>query len=117
MKKLISKNNLPLAIALTVQLFYFYIFPIFAGKDSPIGMVLAIICVTFFLSFLLGAFTKSNLKFLYPPLICVLFVPSIFIYYNTSALIHILWYFVISTLGLGLGLGLRFAIKSFNKPI
>ena len=33
-------------------------------------------------------------------LVSVLFIPSVFIYYNDSALIHSIWYLVISSVGL-----------------
>ena len=35
--------------------------------------------------------------------ILILFIPSVFIYYNESALIHSVWYLVISSIGLLVG--------------
>ena len=114
MKNIFSKKNLPLTIALTIQLFYFYIFPIFAGKNSAIGMVLSIICATFLISFLLATVWDSKLKFLYPIAISILFIPTVFIFYNASAAVHILWYFVISSLGILFGCTLRFALNKLT---
>lgn len=94
-------------LILVLQLFMFYIFPLFAGPTDAIGMVVLIILVTFILSLILGAVSGTKLKYLYPVLIAVLFVPSVFIYYNATALIHATWYLVISAVSL--------AISSFSR--
>lgn len=82
----------------------FYIFPLFAGPTDAMGMVLLILLATFFISVFLGIISKKKIKYLYPLIIAILFIPSIFIYYNDSALIYSMWYFVISTIGLLFGL-------------
>ncbi len=87
-------------LILVLQLFMFYIFPLFAGPTDAIGMVVLIILATFVLSLVLGAISGTKLKYLYPALIAVLFVPSVFIHYNATALIHATWYLVISAVGL-----------------
>ena len=51
----------------------------------------------------MGSLSKEKIKYLYPIVIAVLFIPSVFIYYNESALIHSLWYLVISIIGLLIG--------------
>ena len=83
-------------IILLVQLFMFYIFPLFAGPTDAMAMVILIIEATFALSIALGVLSRERIKYLYPPLISVLFIPSVFIYYNESALMHAFWYLVIS---------------------
>ncbi len=88
---------------LIIQLIMFYLFPLLAGPTDAIGMVLIIIFVTFFLSLILGVRGKSKWRFLHPLVTSVIFIPSVFIYYNVSALIHAQWYLVISAVGLGLG--------------
>ena len=88
---------------LIIQLIMFYLFPLLAGPTDAIGMVLIIIFVTFFLSLILGVRGKSKWRFFYPLVTSVIFIPSVFIYYNVSALIHAQWYFVVSAVGLGLG--------------
>ena len=90
-------------IILIIQLFMFYIFPLFAGPTDAMGMVFIIIFATLLLSAILGGISKEKIKFLYPIVIAVLFVPSVFIYYNETALVHSIWYFVISTIGILLG--------------
>ena len=91
-------------IILLIQLFMFYIFPLFAGPTDAIGMVFIIIVTTFILSLIIGTISKQKIKYLYPVIISLLFIPSIFIYYNESALIHSLWYLVISSIGIIIGL-------------
>ena len=86
-----------------IQLLMFYVFPLFAGPTDAIGMVLLILLSTILLSYVLGAISNNKVKYLYPVAISVLFIPSVFIYYNESALVHALWYLVVSTAGLLIG--------------
>ena len=97
-------------IIILLQMFMFYIFPLFAGPTDAIGMVVLIILATFVLSLVLGAISGTRLKYLYPVAIAVLFVPSVFIYYNSSALVHATWYFVISVVSLGVSSFIRWLI-------
>ena len=90
-------------IIIIIQMFMFYIFPLFTGPTDVMGMIVIIIFATLLLSLILGSISKEKIKFLYPIIIAVLFVPSVFIYYNESALVHSTWYFVISTIGILLG--------------
>ena len=90
-------------IILLIQMVMFYIFPLSAGPTDMMGMVVLIILSVFILSILMGSLSKEKIKYLYPIAIAVLFIPSIFIYYNESALIHSLWYLVISIIGLFIG--------------
>ncbi len=90
-------------IILLIQLLMFYIYPLLVGMDNPFGMVLIIVLITFILSTIIGRIIKEKIKYLYPILISVLFIPSVFIYYNESALVHSLWYLVVSYIGIGLG--------------
>lgn len=90
-------------IILVIELFLFYIFPLFCGPTDAMGMVFIIILSTFILSFILSLISNNKLKFLFPIVISLCFIPSIFIYYNESALIHSLWYLVISYIGIILG--------------
>lgn len=96
---------------LIIQLVMFYLFPLLAGPTDAIGMVMIIIFVTFFLSLIMGVRGKSKWRFLYPLVTSVIFIPSVFIYYNVSALIHAQWYLVISAVGLGIGALVRKLVK------
>lgn len=86
-----------------IQIFMFYIFPLFAGPTDAMGMVFLIIVATFVLSIIIGSISNERIKFLYPVAIAVIFIPSVFIYYNESALIHSVWYLVVSAVGLLVG--------------
>ena len=97
-------------IIIISQLFMFYIFPLFAGPTDAIGMVVLIILATFVLSLVMGAVSGTKLKYLYPAVIAVLFIPSVFIHYNATALIHSTWYFVISAVGLLISSFIRWLI-------
>ncbi len=98
---------------LLIQLFMFYISPLFAGPTDTMGMVVLIILSVFILSIILGIISNNKIKYLYPVIISVLFIPSIFLYYNESALIYVLWYLIISFIGLGIGL-LIYQLKKYN---
>ena len=87
-------------IVLPLQLFMFYIFPLFTGPTDVIAMVLLIILATFILSLLLGILSVNYIKYAYPLVTAVLFIPTIFIYYNSSASIHAVWYLVIASVGM-----------------
>ena len=90
-------------IVFVLQLCMFYISPLFAGPTDAIGMVLLIVLATLLLSLVIGVASKSKVKYLYPVVAAVTFIPSVFIYYNESALIHSVWYLVVSALGLAVG--------------
>ena len=105
------KKYLKEILILLLELFMFYIFPLFAGPTDAMGMVFLIILATFILSIIMGTISQNKIKFLYPGLISVLFIPSVFIYYNESALIHALWYLVISIIGLLMGMLLMSIFK------
>ena len=90
----------------------FYIFPLFAGPTDAMGMVLIIIISTFVLSILIASISKEKLKYLYPLIIAVLFIFSLYIHYNDSALIHSVRYFVLSSIGMCIG---TIIYKLFNR--
>lgn len=93
---------------LIAQLLMFYVFPLTAGPTDIMGMVFLMMAATFLLAVIMGGVSKKKAKYVYPLLVAVLFVPSVFIYYNESALIHAIWYLVISSVGLLIGALIRF---------
>ena len=97
------KRYLKEIIILIFQLFMFYILPLFAGPTDTMGMVLLIILTTLLLSIIIGSISKEKIKYLYPIIVAILFIPAIFIYYNESALIHSVWYLIVSSIGLLVG--------------
>ena len=102
-------------IVLLLQIFMFYIFPLFAGPTDAMGMVFLIIVATFILSLFMGIASKEKIKYFYPLIAAVLFIPSIFIYYNSSASVHSLWYLVISSIGIIIGTAIFKLIEIIKK--
>ncbi len=88
---------------LIAQMLMFYVFPLAAGPTDTMGMVFLMIVITFVLAIIMGSVSKKKVKYLYPLFVSVLFIPSVFIYYNESALIHSIWYLVVSLVGLLIG--------------
>ncbi len=98
------KKYLKEIIIILIQLFMFYIFPLFAGPTDAMGMVFIILFMTLVLSMIMGVISVKIIKYFYPFFCAITFIPSIFIYYNSSASIHSVWYLIISVIGLLLGL-------------
>lgn len=92
-------------IILVLQLFMFYVAPQFAGPTDMMGLVFLILLMTFVLSVMMGCFSDKKIKFAYPILVSVLFIPTVLIYYNETAMVHALWYLVVSSVGLMVGVG------------
>lgn len=97
------KKYLKEIIILLIQLFIFYIFPLFAGPTDAIGMVFIILVTTLILSIILGVISNKKIRYLFPIIVSIIFIPSIPIYYNESALVHSIWYLIDSSIGLFLG--------------
>ena len=90
-------------VILLIQLGWFYIFPMFMYLYEPIGMVMIMLLATIALSIVLASISKNKIKYWYPIVIAILFLPTVFIYYNESALVHSIWYLVVSYFGLSIG--------------
>lgn len=90
-------------IILIFQLLVFYLLPLFTDPYNAMGMVLLMVFLTLVLSIILGIISKERIKYLYSIIISILFIPSVFIYYNESALVHSLWYLIDSLIGIALG--------------
>ena len=94
------KKYLKEILLVLTQLFIFYLIPIMNLSENGLGMVFLIILLTLILSIIFGIISKEKIKYFYPIIVAIIFIPSVFIYYNSSALIHSVWYLVISTIGL-----------------
>ncbi len=97
------KKYLKEIIILLIQLLMFYIIPLFGLEEDPMGMVFLMLIITFILSIIFGSISKLKYKYLYAVIIAILFIPTVFIYYNESALIHSLWYLIDSLIGITIG--------------
>ena len=91
-------------VVILLQMFIFYLLPMCMGNIGALGMVFLILLTTFVLSIIIGAISKNKVKYFYPIAVAILFIPTIFIYYNESAFVHSLWYLVVSSVGLGIGM-------------
>ena len=65
-----------------IQLFMFYISPLFAGPTDGMGMVVLILFATLILSILLGSISTNRIKYVYPAAVAAAFLPSVFLHYN-----------------------------------
>ncbi len=109
------KRYLKEIIIFSLQMFMFYVFPLFAGPTDAMGMVVLIILATLLLSLITGILSNNKAKYLYPIITAVVFIPSVFIHYNESALIHSLWYLVVSGIGLLVGSGINAIICKLKQ--
>ena len=113
---LIMKKYLKEILILLIQLFMFYVFPLFAGPTDVMGMIVLLILATLLLSILIGSISNLKVKYLYPIIIAITFVPSVFIYYNETALIHSLWYLAVSSFGLIIGMVIhKLILKKYKE--
>ena len=93
-------------VILLLQLLVFYAYPAYAIPIDPMGAVFLMLLATLILSLVLGILSRSGLKWAYPAACAVVFLPTVPIYYNSSALVHALWYLVVAAVGLAVGSGL-----------
>ena len=102
-------------VILLIQLGLFYIFPKSMVVFEPMGMVLLMLLATFVLGIVLASISKNKIKYLYPIVIAILFLPTVFIYYNESALVHSIWYLVVSSVGMAIGTIINILINIKKK--
>lgn len=89
---------------LIVNAIAFYLLPnLISDTGTAMFILLIIIPLTCFLTGIVIGL-KNRFKWYYPILVGLLFIPSVFISYNESALIYAPIYAVISSLGAFLGL-------------
>ena len=81
----------------------FYLVPILI-KDTGSGMFILLIVIpliTLITSIIYGL--RNTFDFIYPLIVAILFIPTLFIYYNTSALVYVIVYSMIAVIGELLG--------------
>ena len=82
-----------------IILIAFYLVPMLI-KDTGSGMFILLIVIpliTLITSIIYGL--RNTVDFIYPLIVAILFIPTLFIYYNTSAWIYIIVYSVIAVIG------------------
>lgn len=102
-------------VIVALQVLLFYAYPAYAFRIDPMGAVLIMVFLTLVLSLVLGILSRSSLKWVCPAVYAVLFLPTVPIYYNSSALVHALWYLVVSAVGLALGSGIAALVRALRK--
>ena len=102
-------------LLLAAQFVMYYLFPLTCGPTDAMGMVFLILCSVFVLAMLEGAFSPRKIKFAWPFAVSLLFLPSVPIWYNSSALVHALWYWVLSAIGFALGCFIRWIVRFFSR--
>lgn len=98
MKKYLSE-----IIISAIQLLIFYICPIFIDPIKFSTVILIMVLITLTLSFLIGFLSKSIIKYFYPLYTAIIFIPSIFIFYNSTTFIYTLWFLIVAIAGFVLG--------------
>lgn len=86
-----------------IILITFYIVPMLI-KDTGSGMFILLIVIpliTLITSLIYGL--RNTVDFIYPLIVAILFIPTLFIYYNTSAWVYIISYSMIAVIGELLG--------------
>lgn len=89
------KKYKPEITTLILQSLVFYLIPLLMKFLDPLIVMLIIFLSTLFLAIHLAMESSSNLRFLSPIVVAILFSPTIFIYYNESAAIYSRWFFEI----------------------
>lgn len=97
----------PATIILGLQAALFYLLPLAAGPTDAMGLVLLLLLGTLGLSGCIGWAVNRWFVLLYPIAVAVIFVPTVWLYYNETALIHMLWYLVASLIGVSFGAMMR----------
>ena len=101
------KRDFKEIIFLAVQLALFYLLPLAAGPTDIMGLVLILLVTAFLLALMMGVMSSERIKFLYPAVVALCFIPTVWIYYNSTALVHALWYLAITAVGIGIGALIR----------
>ncbi len=98
-----------------IQLFMFYLFPLFGGPTDAMGVVVVIIFATFALSLIMGTISNQKFKLLYPVATSLVFLPTVLLHYNESAFVHALWYLVVSSVGIAIGTLINSAVRKIKR--
>ena len=97
------KKYLKEMIILMIQIVLFYLFPFTAGPTDGMGMIIVLLFSTLILSVIFGAVSKGKVRIIYPFVVALLFIPTVHIHYNYTALGHVIWYLIDSYLGVLIG--------------
>ena len=111
----IIKNYLKEISIVLLEICILYILPLLFNSDNGIGIVLLMLVLTFALSAVLACISNKKIKYLFPILVSILFIPTVYIYYNETAMIHSLWHLIASLLGMIIGEVIMLITKKVTK--
>ena len=96
----LSKKMIPYLLICGIS---YYLLPLF-GKDTGTFMLILLILLPLITLVTSAIYSSKNrFNFLFPILVGAIFLPGIFIYYNSSAMIYVPGYAFISLVGMLLG--------------
>ena len=90
-------------IVFVFQVMVFYLIPFTDGPTDGLGLVVVIWFATLLLSIVFGLVSQKKRKIIYPFVVAIVFIPTVFIHYNYTAFGHVIWYLIDSYLGVGIG--------------
>lgn len=100
------RKNQKELIIIVIQVLVFYLLPFIANLISKDAMVITIflnMILTFTLSNILSKISKIKKYYIYPIIVGILFIPSMYIYYNEFILIYLILHLLASLIGTIIG--------------
>lgn len=100
------RKNQKELIIIVIQVLVFYLLPFIANLISKDAMVITIflnMILTFTLSIMLSKISKIKKYYIYPIIVGILFIPSMYIYYNEFILIYLILHLLASLIGTIIG--------------
>lgn len=100
------RKNQKELIIIVIQVLVFYLLPFIANLISKDAMVITIflnMILTFTLSIILSKISKIKKYYIYPIIVGILFIPSMYIYYNEFILIYLILHLLASLIGTIIG--------------
>jgi hypothetical protein len=97
-KKLLAL--IPFAVALVIN---FYALPLLIRDTGTAIFILIMLIplITFICALIYGV--RHGFNLIFPIIVAILFAPTIFIFYNTSAWVYIITYAIVALVGNGIG--------------
>lgn len=75
-------------IIFLLQLAIFYIFPTFATENNPMGIMVIILMATFITSLAFGGISQKRIRYYYPVIIAIFFIPTVYVYNVGFEVLH-----------------------------
>lgn len=102
-------------VAVLTQILVFYVSPLFAGPTDTMGVIVLMLILTLTTSIIYGIVSNEKIKYLFPVIVALVYLPTVFIYFNESALVHTAWYLIISMVGIIVGTVINKVINIIKK--